>query len=41
MAPGINRKQQSEIDRCLKRVVEGQHDYNELWLKLEAMEVVV
>lgn len=37
---GLNRRLQTEIDRCMKRVSDGQHDFQELWLKLEAMEMV-
>lgn len=37
---GPNRRLQTEIDRCMKRVSDGQHDFQELWLKLEAMETV-
>ena len=37
---GVNRRLQTEIDRCLKRVTDGQHEFQELWLKLEAMETV-
>lgn len=35
---GVNRRLQSEVDRCLKRVADGQHEFRELWLKLEAVE---
>lgn len=36
----INRKLQSEMDRTLKRVADGQAAFEELWLKLDAMEVI-
>ena len=39
MAPVTNRKLQSEIERCLKRVQEGQADFEELWTKVQAIEV--
>lgn len=35
----INRKLQSEMDRTFKRVAEGQAAFEELWQKLDAMEV--
>lgn len=37
---GLNRKLQMEIDRTLKRVADGKLEFEELWQKLVAMEVM-